>query len=99
MLYIKQGNYYKVIHSSHEKYGPVVCVSPNVPSLDFLSLTKIIYNAIHECHYRSGRGIGSNINNTARVQNGSTAVSAMELSPGLEFATGNATGNLICHEI
>ena len=28
----------------HEKYGPVVCIGPNVLSLNYPELIKIIYN-------------------------------------------------------
>lgn len=44
MLHVKRGNYHKIIHSLHEKYGPVVRIAPNVLSLNFPGLIKVIYN-------------------------------------------------------
>ena len=44
MFYVYQGDYHKEIHHLHEKYGPVVCIGPNVFSLNYPELIKIIYN-------------------------------------------------------
>ena len=44
MLYVYRGNYHKEIHRLHEKYGPVVRISPNVLSLNYPELISTIYD-------------------------------------------------------
>lgn len=44
MLHVSRGKYHKVIQGLHEKYGPVVRIGPNVLSLNYPSLVKVIYN-------------------------------------------------------